>query len=77
MASCGTEQVSASWTQRSRSKDLRRCQSVFNLQKSPLGNANMVAKKKKKEIEKRVMGKMTGGRFMQLDSIDPDFLHLM
>jgi hypothetical protein len=44
--------VSASWTQkRSRSGDCHGCQhrSVFDLQKSPLGSANMVAKKEKEK----------------------------
>ncbi len=34
--------------------------SVFNLQKSPLGNANMVAKKKEIKNKEREKGKMTG-----------------
>jgi hypothetical protein len=39
------------------------CRSVFNLQKLPLGSANMVAKKeerKKEKKRKREKGKMTG-----------------
>jgi hypothetical protein len=39
------------------------CCSVFNLQKYPLGSANMVAKKevrKKEKKRKREKGKMTG-----------------
>jgi hypothetical protein len=36
------------------------CQSVFNLQKSPLGSANMVEKKKKEKKKKREKVKMTG-----------------
>jgi hypothetical protein len=36
------------------------CHSVFNLQKSPLGSANMVAKKEERKIKKRQKGKMTG-----------------
>jgi hypothetical protein len=34
--------------------------SFFNLQKLPLGSANMVAKKRRKKKEKREKGKMTG-----------------
>ncbi len=34
--------------------------SVFNWQKSPLGSANMVAKKEERKKEKRESGKMTG-----------------
>jgi hypothetical protein len=33
------------------------CCSVFNLQKLPLGSANMVAKKKKEKSEKEKRGK--------------------
>jgi hypothetical protein len=36
------------------------CRSVINLQKSPLGGANMVAKKEERKKEKRERGKMTG-----------------
>jgi hypothetical protein len=36
-----------------------RC-SVFNLQKSPLGSAHMVAKKEDRQKKKREKGKMTG-----------------
>jgi hypothetical protein len=36
------------------------CRSVFNLQKLPLGSANMVAKKEEGKKEKREKGKMTG-----------------
>jgi hypothetical protein len=36
------------------------CCSVFNLQKMPLGSANMVAKKKKEKKKKREKGKITG-----------------
>jgi hypothetical protein len=36
------------------------CRSVFNLQKLPLGSANMVAKKKKEKNKTREKGKMTG-----------------
>jgi hypothetical protein len=36
------------------------CCGVFNLQKWPLGSANMVAKKKKEKTKKREKGKMTG-----------------
>jgi hypothetical protein len=36
------------------------CCSVFNLQKLPLGSANMVAKKRRKKKEKKEKGKMTG-----------------
>jgi hypothetical protein len=35
-----------------RSKDQEMCCSVFNLQKSPSGSANMVAKKKKEKKKK-------------------------
>jgi hypothetical protein len=33
------------------------CPSVFNLQKLPLGSANMVAKKRRKKKEKKRKGK--------------------
>jgi hypothetical protein len=36
------------------------CRSGFNLQKLPLGSANMVAKKEERKKEKRENGKMTG-----------------
>jgi hypothetical protein len=36
------------------------CRSVFNLQKLPLGSANMVAKKEERKKEKREKGTMTG-----------------
>jgi hypothetical protein len=36
------------------------CRSVFNLQKSPLGSANMVAKKGKKKRKEK--GEMMTGR---------------
>jgi hypothetical protein len=36
------------------------CRSVFNLQKSPLGSANMVAKKRKKKRKEK--GEMMTGR---------------
>jgi hypothetical protein len=36
------------------------CCSVFNLQKSPLGSANMVEKKEERKKEKREKGKITG-----------------
>jgi hypothetical protein len=39
------------------------CHSVFNLQKSPLDSANMVAKKEERKKEKREKGKMTGSYF--------------
>jgi hypothetical protein len=36
------------------------CCSVFNLQKLPLGSANIIAKKDERKKEKRERGKMTG-----------------
>jgi hypothetical protein len=45
--------VSASWTQKSRSEDQECVAVFFNLQKLPLGSANMDAKKKRKKREKR------------------------
>jgi hypothetical protein len=36
------------------------CHSVFNLQKLPLGSANMVAEREERKKEKREKGKMTG-----------------
>jgi hypothetical protein len=36
------------------------CRSVFNLQKLPLGSANIVAKEEERKKEKREKGKMTG-----------------
>jgi hypothetical protein len=36
------------------------CCNVFNLQKLPLGSANMVAKKKERKKEKEKREKMTG-----------------
>jgi hypothetical protein len=50
--------VSASWTQKSRSKD-QECVAV-SLQELTLGSANMVTKKEERKKEKREKGKMTG-----------------
>jgi hypothetical protein len=36
------------------------CCSIFNLQKLPLGSANMVAKKEERKKEKKERGEMTG-----------------
>jgi hypothetical protein len=48
--------VSASWTQRETGPETVvsvKHRSVFDMRKSPLGSANMVAKKKKKKRKKK------------------------
>jgi hypothetical protein len=48
--------VSASWTQREAGPETAvsvKHRSVFNMQKSPLGSANMVAKKEKEKKKKK------------------------
>jgi hypothetical protein len=44
--------MSASWSQKGQVQRRRICHSVFNLQKLPLGSANMVSKKEERKKEK-------------------------
>jgi hypothetical protein len=46
------------------------CHSIFNLQKLPLGSANMVAKKKKKKKKKEKKERLQDTNEKQLASVD-------
>jgi hypothetical protein len=52
--------VSASWTQKSRSKNQECVPVSSNCKKMPSGSANTVAKKEERKTEKGEIGKMIG-----------------